>query len=94
MDKEIFLNHLAKLCLLICNKCIVIYYKIVGEGLLSKRSFRRLVANETKNYLFEGSSLPSGRGYTLKEKFSSSRRQRDIFDSLRLSNDNSLSVVQ
>ena len=29
-----------------------------GEGLPSKRSFLRLVANETKKYLFEGSTCP------------------------------------
>ena len=29
-----------------------------GEGLPSKRSFLRLVANETKKYLFEGSPCP------------------------------------
>ena len=58
VDKEIFLTHWAKLCLIICNKCIVIYYKIEGEGLPSKRSFLRLLANETKKYLFEGTPCP------------------------------------
>ena len=32
VDNEIFLTHSAKSCLIIYNKCIVIYYKIVGEG--------------------------------------------------------------
>ena len=58
VDKEIFLTHLAKLCLLICNKCIVIYYKIEGEGLPAKRSFLCLLANKTKKYLFEGTRCP------------------------------------
>ena len=58
LDKEIFFTHKAKLCLLICIKCIVIYHKMEGEGLPSKRSFLRLVANETKKYLFEGSPSP------------------------------------
>ena len=48
VDKEIFLTHWAKLCLVICNKCVAIYYKIEGEGLPSKRSFFRLLANEKK----------------------------------------------
>ena len=39
---------------MIYNKCIVIYYKIVGEGIPSKKSSRRLVAHETKIYFFEG----------------------------------------
>ena len=58
VDKEIFLTHWAKLGLIIYYKCIVIYYKIEGEGLPSKRSFLRLVANETNKYLFEGSPCP------------------------------------
>ena len=29
-----------------------------GEGLPSKRSFLRLLANETKKYLFEGTPVP------------------------------------
>ena len=58
VDKEIFFTHKAKLCFLICIKCIVIYHKMEGEGLPSKRSFLRLVANETKKYLFEGSPCP------------------------------------
>ena len=55
-----------------CNKYIVIYYKIGGEGLPSKRSFRRLVANETKNYMFEGSLPPFRQGAIPSKK--SSRR--------------------
>ena len=42
---------------MIYNKCIVIYYKIVGEGIPSKKSSRRLVAHETKRYFFEGTLL-------------------------------------
>ena len=74
VDNEIFLTHWAKLCLILCDKCIVIYYKIVGEGLPSNRSFRRLVANNTKSISLKGSL--KGRGILLK-KFSSSRWQED-----------------
>ena len=58
VDKEIFLTHWAKLCLIVCNKCIVIFYKIEGEGLPSKRSFLCLLANKTKKYLFEDTPFP------------------------------------
>ena len=58
VDKEIFLTHWAKLYLIVRNKFIVIYFKIVGEGLPWKRSFCRLVANEKKKYLSEGSPCP------------------------------------
>ena len=57
VDDEIFLTHWVKSCLMIYNKCIVIYYKIVGEGIPSKKSSRRLVAHETKIYFFEGTLL-------------------------------------
>ena len=53
-NEIVFLTHCTKLCLLICNKCTVIYYKIAREGLPSKRRFWRIVANKTKTYFFEG----------------------------------------
>ena len=40
--------------LIIFNKGKVLYYKFEVEGLPSKRSFLRLLANKTKKYLFEG----------------------------------------
>ena len=68
VDKEIFLTNWANLCIMICNKCIVIYYKIVDERLPSMRSFHLLIANKTKNDIFEISSPPHEDKCTLKKK--------------------------
>ena len=65
--------------LIIFNKGIVIYYKFEVEGLPSKKSFLRLLANKTKKYLFEGLKM-QGQGEPSKRYFfvSLARRRRKL----------------